>query len=1197
MGRRREGNTMNDMQHSASGDASASSGARLKPEDMRPGVILEGVIPDQCVTVIAAIHADGTWTLVYRAADGSLNEELVDEGMLQRFSIACTERDNPAFDGDSQQFRLASDALRIRYASLYDTMSAVYSSNIDPLPHQIRAVYEDMLPKVPLRFLLADDPGAGKTIMAGLYIKEMIMRSAAERVIIVCPGGLAQQWQDELEEKFNLRFEIFEPSMVAARTNPFTTHDRLIVRMDQVARNDELRTQLNESDVLWDIAVVDEAHRMSAHYKNGYGEVEHTNRFRLGEILSTHAENLLLMTATPHSGKEDDFRLFMSLLDRDRFAGQRHAGKSRPLVIGDMRDVMRRMVKEDLLRFDGRPLFPERHAQTVEYRLSKEEMALYEAVTAYVRTGMNAVSKISEQDGRRGSSIGFALTLLQRRLASSPQAIHASLRRRRDRLERLLRDWRSGDAVPRSGAGCIDPTSMDDVWEETDEADQARIETQIEETISGTTWANNVRELQTEIAMLDGLVAQSEQLVTAGTDAKWLQLSSILSRHILDAGTDGFAHKLIVFTEHRDTLEYLVDRIAAFLGAPESVVCIHGGLSRRERKDVQSRFVNDPSIRILVATDAAGEGLNLQRADLMVNYDLPWNPNRIEQRFGRIHRIGQQRPCFLWNMVAANTREGEVYATLLSKIAVMGKTYDGRLFNVLGDGDAFAGRSLKDLMLEAIRYGDDPCIREKLDRVVNAGVSDGLSALIREQSADRELNGAMNITKIRDMMERNRARKLQPGYIEAFFLDACSALSIPIRRRERGRWEVVHVPHRIRSMSVAGQSLTHAYERITFNPAYTHVSGKPDAELIAAGSPLLDAVVNAIIEQYGPALQHGAVFVDRTDTQPEQPMLIACVEQDIRDDQDRTLSKLFDYVRCEEDAAPELCEAPPYLDYEGLGAAERVPARRLMERAWFQTNHRDAMTNLVTREHGLVARDELATRIKQENAHILRQVRQRLQEEIDHWYGEYNLLLDRQRVQGKTPRMAPSTALQRARDMEQRLELRERELDPERVRITLSPPRLLGMALVVPSRFFPQSSGMRPHVFAHSTEEVDRRAIDATLQAERALGRHPQEMPHNNKGYDIRSTDAQGAVYFIEVKGRITPPDPEAFTVSANEVAFAKTQGDRHRLSLVKVSVDGPERDELRYVGNAFDDLDIAQSTCSFNEHLADYWNRGVNPF
>ena len=1169
----------------------------LKREDISPGVVLNGVVPDQGVTVVAVILAAESLTLVYRTADGSLGEELVDDETLRRFSIARMDQDDLLFDGDPRQFRLASEALRIRYASLYDTMAAVYSSNIDPLPHQIRAVYEDMLPKVPLRFLLADDPGAGKTIMAGLYVKEMIMRSAAERVVIVCPGGLAQQWQDELAGKFNLQFEIFDPSMVSTGVNPFMAHDRLIVRMDQVARNDQLREYLNAPDVLWDIAIVDEAHRMSAHYKNGYGEMSRTSRFRLGEILSAHAENLLLMTATPHSGKEDDFQLFMSLLDKDRFAGQYREGKSKPLVIGDMRDVMRRMVKEDLLKFDGRPLFPERHAQTVEYRLSDEESELYEAVTEYVRTGMNAISKINEHDGKRGSSIGFALTLLQRRLASSPQAIHASLKRRRDRLGHLLCDWHDGVITPQSHAGYLDPNIVDDMWEETDEQDQKRIETAIEETVSGTTWANSRKELQTEITMLDGLISLSSHLVDAGKDAKWRQLSSILSKHILDAGTDGFVHKLIVFTEHRDTLQYLVDRIAAFLGAPESVVCIHGGMNRQERKDIQSRFVNDPAVRILVATDAAGEGLNLQRADLMVNYDLPWNPNRIEQRFGRIHRIGQQRPCFLWNMVAANTREGEVYSTLLSKIAVMGKTYDGRLFNVLGDGNAFSGRSLKDLMLEAIRYGDDPRVRAKLNRVVDAGVSRGLDELIRERSVDRDLNGAMDIAKIRDAMERNRARKLQPGYIEAFFLNACQTLGIPIHRREHGRWELSHVPQCVRRMAPAGQTIAHAYERITFDPTFSHVPGKPDAVLVAAGEPLLDAVVATIIDQYSPALQHGAVFVDATDTQPDRPMLIACVEQGIRDNRNRVLSKVFDYVRCEEDGVPVLCEAPPYPDYEGLSATERMPVQRMLQGSWFAANHEDAMAAVVTREHGLPARDELDARIKQENAHILRQVRQRLQQEIDHWYGEYNLLLDRQRTQRPTVRMAPSTALQRAKDMEQRLELRERELDPERVRIALNPPHLLGMALVVPSRLFSHVPDMQPHVFAHNTETVDRRAVDATLRAERALGRHPQEMPHNNKGYDIRSVDAHGAVYFIEVKGRITPPDPETFTVSANEVIFAKTQGERHRLSIVKVSAAGPEHDELRYVGNAFSDLDISQSTCSFNEHLADYWNRGSAPF
>ena len=671
----------------------------------------------------------------------------------------------PRFDADPDEFRLAAEALRIKYAALYDPMSAVYSSAIDPLPHQIRAVYEDMLPKVPLRFLLADDPGAGKTVMAGLYIKEMLLRSAAERVVIVCPGGLAEQWRDELADKFNLDFEVFQPSMVelSRSGNPFREHDRLIVRMDQVARGDEYRTMLSE--VSWDIAVVDEAHRMSAHYKNVFGETDYTKRFRLGEILARTAENYLLMTATPHSGKEDDFQLFMTLLDQDRFAGRYEPSRHRGT---NTTGLMRRMVKEDLLTFDGKPLFPERHAETVAYDLSDGERDLYKSVTEYVRDGMNAANRIMRTDGRRGNSIGFALTVLQRRLASSPEAILRSLERRHDKLSGLLEKI---DAHPDRAAeildeerkryGGMDTDSYDDAWDETDEDRQGQLELDIDRIAGSVTGAMTRDELANEIAWLERLVAQAAEVRASGRDAKWTQLSDILHEKVLNTGTSELPHKLIVFTEHRDTLNYLRNRITTLLGRPEAVEAIHGGMDRKERRRVRERFVNNPETRILVATDAAGEGLNLQRADLMVNYDLPWNPNRIEQRFGRIHRIGQKRVCWLWNLVAKGTREGEVYGKLLTKIETMGKAYSGRLFNVLGDDGAFDGSSLKDLMVEAIRYGDRPDVQAKLDQVIDQGVSQGLSDLINDRSAHPERYSKLDVDEIRRLMEKTRERKLE----------------------------------------------------------------------------------------------------------------------------------------------------------------------------------------------------------------------------------------------------------------------------------------------------------------------------------------------------------------------------------------------------------------------------------------------------
>lgn len=1176
------------------------SDCALELGDLKPGMLLGGLVKDQVVTIASVDVVGDVATLIYRLPDGSLRDEMIDASVLRQVHVVEADQVGPALDADPEEFRLAAEALRIKYAALYDPMAAVYSSEIDPLPHQIRAVYGDLLPKVPLRFLLADDPGAGKTIMAGLYVKEMVMRSAADRVVIVCPGSLAEQWRDELSGKFNLDFEVFHPLMLAESPsgNPFREHDRLIVRMDQVARSRRTDWLGLLREVRWDIAIVDEAHRMSAHFKNVYGEQERTARFRLGEVLASTAENLLLMTATPHSGKEEDFQLFMSLLDKDRFSGIYKPKLHRRT---DTKGLMRRMVKEDLRTFSGKPLFPERVAQTVTYRLSGGEMELYRAVSEYVRSGMNAARKLTEgNDGRRGSSVGFALTILQRRLASSPRAIHESLKRRLARLEDLLDQVQRHPERARDILAPRREVSMDEFdeqWDETDEDAQGQLELELEETAASATAAGTIEELAFEIDQLTHLVAMSSRVLASHTDTKWSQLADILQHHVLQAGNARDGHKLIVFTEHRDTLEYLRERIGTLTARPESVVVIHGGMGREERKAVQERVVNDPDVRVLVATDAAGEGLNLQRADLMVNYDLPWNPNRIEQRFGRIHRIGQTRVCYLWNMVAKDTREGEVYEKLLGKIATMDKAYTGRLFNVLGDGKPFDGKSLRELMLDAIEYGDDPAVQARLDQVIDATVSQGLAELVRERSAHPDRYSTLDVATVRKLMERSRERKLQPGYVSAFFLPAFTRLGGRIRRRERGRWEITHVPVCVRrkaEQSNRRRIVSEAYERVTFDTGRVHIgAGTTDAVLLAPGNPLLDATVDVILDEYGKTLARGTVFIDRTDTQPEQPMLMMAVEQSIDDSQGETVSGHFDYLQVGPDGQPRVTQSPPYLDYEAPDGSELARIGRLRQADWVKADH----ARLVGRYVMDGMRQQLAalTEAKErDNRHVLDQVTSRLNAELDYWYGQYNACVEDERNGKPHKTMTSTRALKHIKDLEQRLAERTRELS-EPVRFMMRPPLVRGTALVVPEHVIEPAHQAPRH--AKDTREVDDRAIEKVKATEEALGRRPQVMPHNNKGYDIKSVDRDGVTYFIEVKGRIDLPGADTFTVTANEVAFAKTQGERHRLAIVMVSPDGPEHDRVRYELHAFDHLSVnTEMTSSYNEKLSSHWKKGQDP-
>lgn len=475
--------------------------------------------------------------------------------------------------------------------------------------------------------MLADDPGAGKTIMTGLFIKELIARGDLKRCLIVSPGSLVEQWQDELFSKFHLTFQILTNDRMesAVTGNVFNEVDFCICRLDKLARNEQLQEKLKVSE--WDLIVCDEAHKMSATIWGG--EVKYTKRFQLGKLLSNITKNFLLLTATPHNGKDEDFHLFLSLVDPDRFEGIHNTSEQTI----DVSDVMRRLTKEELLKFDGTPLFPERIAYTVNYSLSPQEAQLYQAVTDYVQEEFNRADNLNNE---RKTTVGFALTILQRRLASSPEAIYQSLRRRRERLEHRLAEEKMGKRAADYTDAAYDIDDDDDLTPDEQEAVEEKV-------VDHASAAATIAELEIEIKTLKRLEKMANDVRVSGVDRKWDELSSLLQDNQAMYGEDNQREKLIIFTEHKDTLNYLAEKIRALLGDGEAVVTIHGGMLRDERRKIEQLFKQDVGVRILIATDAAGEGINLQRAHLMINYDLPWNPNRLEQRFGRIHRIGQTR--------------------------------------------------------------------------------------------------------------------------------------------------------------------------------------------------------------------------------------------------------------------------------------------------------------------------------------------------------------------------------------------------------------------------------------------------------------------------------------------------------------------------------------------------------------------------
>jgi SNF2 family DNA or RNA helicase len=752
-------------------------------EELKPGARLRGLDPAGIAEVVSISRfGNDAINLVFRV-DGRVAERLVYRGEEAGFEIVTAGRAY-AFDADGGLVRLASEAYRIRLAHLFDPYLAISASQIEALPHQITAVYGEMLPRQPLRFLLADDPGAGKTIMAGLLIKELLIRGDLERCMIVAPGSLVEQWQEELAEKFGLSFDLLTRDQIEASVtgNPFVEKNRLIVRLDMAARSDDLKAKLDAAPD-WDLIICDEAHRMAASYFGG--EVKETRRYKLGRLLGTRTRNLLMMSATPHNGKEADFQLFMGLLDADRFEGRFREGVHK----ADVTDMMRRMTKEELYRFDGTPLFPERRAYTASYALSPVEADLYQAVTTYVREEMNRADRTG--DDKRRSNVGFALQILQRRLASSPAAIHRSLERRRKRLEERLRE----EKLVRQTSSALshapilptyDPDDIDDI--PGNEAEEAE-----EQIVDQATAAATLAELEAEILILRDLEDRALRLKLSGLDAKWRELESILDEPLMLDAVTGLRRKVIIFTEPKDTLEYLEQKITARVGESAAVVVIHGGIAREARRAAIAAFNSDPVVRVMIANDAAGEGVNLQRgAHLMINYDLPWNPNRLEQRFGRIHRIGQTEVCHLWNLCAANTREGEVYRRLLEKLEEARTALGGKVYDVLGE--LFEGHALRDLLVDAIRYGDRPEKKAELFRKVDGAVDvQTIEKLVAERKLTSEGMNPSSVAEIREQMERAAARRLQPHFIGAFFREAFTILGGRITEREKGRFEILRV--------------------------------------------------------------------------------------------------------------------------------------------------------------------------------------------------------------------------------------------------------------------------------------------------------------------------------------------------------------------------------------------------------------------
>ena len=915
--------------------------------------------------------------------------------------------------------------------------------------------------------------------------------------------------------------------------------------------------------------IFDEAHKLGAHFSND-GSLDKTKRFALGEKLGSSTRHFLLMTATPHNGKEEDFQAFLSLLDSDRFFGKQRDGSQK--VLTD--DIMRRMVKEELRRFDGSKLFPERRAQTITYELSADEQALYDAVTHYVREEMNRAERLQ---GDEKTQIGFALAALQRRLASSPAAIYKSLDNRLNRLKEKLEEVRAGGSIQEPATPYFsDPDELED---ELPDDEYENIENEV---VSHVTAAQTESELLAEIEVVRELRDQAYKVKISGLDRKWDRLSELLQRSPEMHGEDGRRKKLLIFTEYKDTLEYLKERIQGLLGDSSAVVEIQGSTGRDQRKAVQEDFCNVPEVLVLIATDAASEGINLQRAtNLMINYDLPWNPNRLEQRFGRIHRIGQKDICWLWNMVAGSTREGEVYKRLLEKLEIARKALGGRVFDILGE--LFEEKSLRQLLIEAIRYGEDTGrlndVDSEIDRTLSEQAIKQAMELKQRMLAEEALTPDQ-IYKVKEEMDKAEARRLQPFFVRSYFLEAAKHLGMEVRERGHGKlYELPYVPPKIqqRDRIINGRDgrylfpVSRKYERICFEQDQLNADTKPTPVLIHPAHPLMQAMTDLVLEETRSALQLGSIMVDPQLSKDDEPYLLVLMEHSIKEgggQNDRVVSRQVQFIRVSMDGHTTNAGWAPHLDLLPSSTSDHNEVLKLVSQQFLTKTLSESAPNYATATMAREHFTEVKNRREEWVDRTLQAVHERLTSEIT--YLQDRLFKTEEEVAaGKQPKVNISNVRHRIDELDQRLSRRKRELMHQR-NLVSSPPRVISCTLVVPSESndTSQESGQ---VDAAAKARIEKLAMDKVTALEQAKGNLAIDVSADNCGWDITSrppivNDLMPDDIHIEVKGR--QYGQTTVTVSRNEVITGLNQGERYYLAIALVSEDSVK--ELYYVNAPF---------------------------
>ena len=1059
-----------------------------------------------------------------------------------------------------------AEANRLSYGHLCNPVFATEVSLIDPLPHQRIAVYERMLGLSPLRFLLADDAGAGKTIMTGLYLREALARRFIKRVLVVPPAGLVGNWEQELRTLFSLSFRILRGADARA-SNPFAgpDSDRVIVSVDTLAGErmfERLRDAPAAGAEPYDLVVFDEAHKLAADRQPDLS-MRKTDRYRLAEALAGlpardrrwalgwSATHVLLLTATPHMGKDFPYFCLWRLLAPDAlptfdaFQAFPEAQRRRHFI---------RRTKEEMVHFDGRPLYPQRRCDTLSYGLSASEQALYEATTRYIAENYNRARVMNRSAAR------LAMSVFQRRQASSTYALLRSFERRLDRLDEAIELVRAGrlaelERRQQRVAATHDFFETRTADEDADESDTRESHEAFEERALGGIVAPVLAQLRAERVVVEALVAQARRLAEDGEDSKFEKLRGVLR-------DPAFAQeKFIVFTEHRDTAEFLVRRLEG-LGFTGQVALIHGGLDYREREAQVALFrrrLDEGGAHYLIATDAAGEGINLQFCWLMVNYDVPWNPARLEQRMGRIHRYGQRHdPVVIVNLVAGETREGRVLKTLLDKLELIRKQLQSdKVFDVVGR--LFENVSLKEYLERA---ATDEGAAAAIDGIDGLLTEDQVRALAaREQTLFGGGEIKDSLPALQAAMDREQYRRLLPGYVRRFVAAAAPLLDLHIDGDPDGVFRIGQKRRRgLDPLLGAMESYpAEAHHRFT---AY-RPENRSDLIWLHPGEPVFDRMCAALLARYENGAKRGAFFIDPHARAPylfhlarvsvvRRPAPSASKETAASGGPDRNElraevveSRLIG-LRQEDDGAIEPCPLEHLLLLRGAHdvAPGSVPLARLASRLvgdarkWIVG---DAIPRLVA-EHRARSEQSLPERIEW------------VSRGCDH--NEAALLARRQRVSRLAREGDPRAAadLARIKDEQRRLandkDRRLRLLQLEPSLIDAGEAEIVAHALVLPTG---DPDERRRH--DKRVEEIAMRIAQAHEEASGATVRDVSTPELARRaglgdwpGFDLLSVTPAGQRRAIEVKGRAGAGDVE---LSNNEWAKACTLGDGYWLYAV----------------------------------------------